>query len=135
LLQALSLDGPAAKLEAAEAAVAALSGPITELLIGAAGRWFQPVGGTRINLGRRGPLRRVLLTLAKHRLENPGVGLDVQRLIEAGWPGEKILYKAGLARAYTTVQRLRALGLQDALLTSDEGYLLHPTLAVRIEEG
>jgi pSer/pThr/pTyr-binding forkhead associated (FHA) protein len=135
LLQALPLEGPASKLEAEEAATAALSRRITELVIGPGGRWFQPVGGTRINLGRRGPLRRVLLTLAKHRLDHPGDGLDVQRLIAAGWPGEKILYKAGLARAYTTVQRLRALGLQDALLTGDEGYLLHPSLFVRIEEG
>jgi hypothetical protein len=135
LLQSLSADGPAARLGAAEAAAAELAQPITGLVIGAGGRWFQPLGGSRINLGRRGPLRRVLLSLARQRLEHPGIGLDVQSLIEAGWPGEKMLHKAGLSRAYTTVQRLRALGLQEALLTSDEGYLLQPALPVRIDEG
>jgi hypothetical protein len=134
LLQALSLEGPTGRLEAAEAVAVERSRPISELIIGAGGRWFQPVGGSRVNLGRRGPLRRVLLSLARQRLQHPGIGLDVQSLIEAGWPGEKILYRAGLSRAYTTIQRLRALGLQDVLLTSDEGYLLQPTFPVRIDE-
>src|SRR5262249_21276148 len=104
-------------------------------VIGAAGRWFQPNGGARINLGRRGPLRRVLLSLAKQRLEHPGAGLSVHTVIEAGWPGGKILHDARLSRAHTTVPRPPTLGLQDALLTSDDGYLLHPTLPVRIEEA
>jgi len=131
----LSADGPTSKLTPAEAVAAELAHPVTGLVIGAGGRWFQPDGGSRINLGRRGPLRRILLSLAQQRLERPGIGLDVQSLIEAGWPGEKILHKAALSRAYTTIQRLRALGLQDVLLTSDEGYLLQPSLPVRIDEG
>jgi hypothetical protein len=125
LLRTLSIDGATAELDA----------PVTELIVGAGGRWFQPIRGERINLGRRGPLRRVLLSLAKQRLSQPGIGVNVQALIAAGWPGEKILHKAGLARAYTTIQRLRALGLQGVLLTTDEGYLLHPNLPIRIEEG
>jgi hypothetical protein len=103
------------------------------LVIGEGGRWFQPSGGMRINLGRRGPLRRILLSLAEHRLSNPGIGLKVSALVEAGWPGERMLYKAGIARAYTTIQRLRNLGLQRVLITADDGYLLSPTLPVQIE--
>jgi hypothetical protein len=105
------------------------------LVVGTAGRWFQPPGAARINLGRRGPLRRVLFSLVERRLSSPGLGLNVRALIEVGWPGERILHDAALQRAYTTVQRLRALGLQQVLVTSDDGYLLSPTLAVRVEDG
>jgi len=135
LLWELSVEGPTAKLGASEALTVTFGHPITELVIGAEGRWFQLRNGARINLGRRGPLRRALLCLAKQRLEHPGAGLNVQTLIDAGWPGEKMLHNAGLARAYTTIQRLRSLGLQHALLTSDDGYLLNPSLPVRLEEG
>jgi hypothetical protein len=135
LVWELSTHGPTSKLGASEALSATLGRPITELVVGAGGRWFQLRHGARINLGRRGPLRRVLLCLAQHRLESPGAGLSVETVIEAGWPGEKMLHNAGLARAYTTIQRLRSLGLQDALLTSDQGYLLQPSLPVRIEES
>jgi hypothetical protein len=90
-----------------------------------------PVGGERVNLGRRGPLRRVLLRLTEQRLAAPGTGLTVEQLIAFGWPGEKMNHDAGLARMYTTVQRLRALGLSGVLITQDDGYLLSPAIAVR----
>jgi hypothetical protein len=102
-----------------------------QLHIGDGGRWFELEGGMRINLGRRGPLRRALIALARLRLATPGSGLSTEKLIEAGWPGEKIVHDAALARAYTTIQRLRSLGLQHVLMTSDEGYLLDPKVALR----
>ncbi len=88
-----------------------------------------------VNLGRRGALRRVLLELAEKRIAEPGSGLSVDALLGAGWPGEKMSYEAGVARVYTTIQRLRALGLQAVLITRDDGYLLDPNVPVRIEEA
>lgn len=103
------------------------------LVVGADGRFFR-LGDEEVNLGRRGPLRKVLLALAKKRVASPGVGLSNEEVLEAGWPGEKMQHEAGLARVYTTIQRLRGLGLQSLLVTHDDGYLLDEAVAARIEK-
>jgi hypothetical protein len=38
-----------------------------------------------------------------------------------------------MLRVYTTVRRLRALGLADALVTRDDGYLFDASVALSIE--
>jgi hypothetical protein len=53
--------------------------------------------------------------------------LDV---IAAGWPGEKMKHEAATLRVYTTLRRLRSLGLAEALLTRDDGYLFDPNLPI-----
>lgn len=103
--------------------------------VGAEGRSLRAPNADVVNLGRRGALRRVLLSLARKRIESPGVGLSVDDLLAAGWPGEKMSYEAGVARVYTTIQRLRALGLHAALVTRDDGYLVDPSATVCLEEG
>jgi hypothetical protein len=117
---------------AARGAKAAVAGE-EALTIGAEARWFQTWQAERVNLGRRGPLRRVLLKLAEQRVDAPGVGVPLDAVIASGWPGEKMLHEAALARAYTTIQRLRALGLANVLLTRDDGYLLDPDARVHLE--
>jgi hypothetical protein len=107
--------------------------PPPAVLVGADGRFFRAFG-EEVNLGRRGPLRKVLLVLAKQRLASPGIGLSNDAILDAGWPGEKMQHEAGLARVYTTVQRLRGLGLKAVLVTHDDGYLLDPAIAVHIEK-
>jgi hypothetical protein len=62
------------------------------------------------------------------------VGLNVAELIESGWPGELMLHDSAVARVYTTVNRLRALGLDSVLLTRDDGYLLDPSVDVKIDK-
>jgi hypothetical protein len=101
-----------------------------DLLVGVEARWFQPPGAGRVNLGRRGAVRRVLLRLVEQRFASPGVGLSVDEIVQAGWPKERMHYESGVARAYVTVQRLRSLGLKDILLTRDDGYLLDPDVKV-----
>jgi len=104
-----------------------------ELVLGTDGLWFELGTAGRVRLGRHGALRRVLVRLAEERLSRPGVGVNVDDVIRAGWPEEVMLYEAGLQRAYTTIRRLRALGLERALLTRDEGYLLDPCLSLRFD--
>ncbi len=129
IVRNLALDAPGTAREA----VAAATAQVRSLEVGADARWFQPIGGERVNLGRGGPLRRVLLALAEERVDRPNVGLSLDAVISSGWPGEKMLHEAGLARVYTTVQRLRALGLASVLLTRDDGYLLDPGVDLRLE--
>ncbi len=51
-------------------------------------------------------------------------------MLAAGWPGEKISYASATARVYNAVARLRKVGLADALVTRDDGYLLRPDIEV-----
>jgi hypothetical protein len=43
----------------------------------------------RASVPGRGPLRRLVSTLTRARLERPGAGLDIAALFAAGWPGER----------------------------------------------
>lgn len=98
------------------------------------GRSFE-ADGRAVDFGRRGPLRRLLVALASHRDEAPGRGLSVLALREAGWPGEKMRAESGASRVYMAIKRLRDLGLEALLLTSEEGYFLDPRAKVRWRDG
>ena len=102
-----------------------------ELVVGSDRCSFEVVPGLPIDLQRRGPLRRVLVALLEQRVRHPGVPLSVDTVAALGWPGERIQHKSAVARVYTTVNRLRALGLGKGLVTRDDGYLLDPSLVVR----
>ena len=95
------------------------------------GTWFQ-LGGPKIDMGRRGAVRRILLALAQTRASQPGVTLSVNDLFQLGWPGEKIPYESQVRRVYTAVWTLRTLGLDSCLLTRNEGYLLDPKKPLRL---
>jgi hypothetical protein len=66
----------------------------------------------------------------RQREASPGTPLDVAALVQAGWPGERVLHDAGTSRVYTAIAQLRREGLRDILLRRDDGYLLDPTVAV-----
>lgn len=85
-----------------------------------------------VDLSRRGPMRRVLRALVDARLAHPGRTLDVHALLEAGWPGEKVLPEAGANRVYAAIKTLRKLGLEGILMTRDDGYLLSPDVDVAL---
>jgi hypothetical protein len=88
--------------------------------------------GEAHELGRHGPVRRILWALAVARRDRPGEAMTTLDLIDAGWPGEKMQHEAATLRVYTTIRRLRGLGLDDALTTRDDGYLLDPTIPLTI---
>ncbi|HEY0840920.1 MAG TPA: tetratricopeptide repeat protein [Vulgatibacter sp.] len=103
----------------------------TGLVVGGDGAWFQLGDGARVDLGSRGPLRRILVALAEQRRIGPGVGLGIPALVEVAWPGERILPQAAANRVYSAIRALRRMGLGDELLRHDDGYLLSPSLSVR----
>ena len=88
--------------------------------------------GRTIDLRSRRALPRVLLALARARVESAGAHLSVRDLFAAGWPGEKALEHAAAARVYMAVRALRTLGLSDAITTSPAGYRMDPDLPVRL---
>jgi tetratricopeptide (TPR) repeat protein len=80
----------------------------------------------RIDLSRRGPMRRLLDALVGAHRDTPGRTLDLDALFEAGWPGQQAAGTSGHARVYVAVSTLRKLGLADVLQTVDDGYRLDP---------
>jgi predicted ATPase len=101
-----------------------------ELWVGPDVGWFS-VGHARVDLARRGPMRRVLAALVAARLARSGEGLPWHALLEAGWPGQRVVPEAALQRVYTAVWTLRKMGLEEVLISRDDGYLLDPALPVR----
>lgn len=90
--------------------------------------WFELGGGSRVDLGRRGSLRRILDALAEQRTTSPGQGLPVATLVEKGWPGERVLVEAASTRVRVAVATLRRLGLRSVIITREDGYLLDPSV-------
>jgi len=93
-----------------------------------------PDGATH-SLTRHGALKRVLWALALRHRDRPGVPHSMAELVEAGWPGEKMKYEAASLRVYTTIRRLRKLGLESVLLTRDDGYLLDSAAEFALDAG
>ncbi len=95
-------------------------------IVGADARSLRPPDGEAIDLARHGALRQVLDALVTRRLAEPGVALSASALLAAGWPGERVRHESGMLRVYSIIRRIRALGLAEALVTRDDGYLLDP---------
>jgi predicted ATPase len=95
-------------------------------LVGADARSLRHPDGEAIDLARHGALRQVLDALVTRRLAEPGVALSASALLAAGWPGERVRHESGMLRVYSIIRRIRALGLAEALVTRDDGYLLDP---------
>jgi hypothetical protein len=98
------------------------------LVVDADGLWFQLPGGPVVSIERWRPLQRVLSRLVEERQARPGQPLPVDALVLAGWPGERMLARAGATRVYTAIASLRRLGLRDVLLSVERGYMLAPAV-------
>jgi len=118
-------------LDALGAAVEKGDNEIDALMVADDGTWFQTQLG-RVDVARRGAVKRILVGLARARLDSPAKALTVDELFDIGWPGEKIPYESQVRRVYTAIWTLRTLGLEGLLLTRDEGYLLDPKRTVRV---
>jgi len=105
----------------------------TTLEVGPNVAWFRIGRGKKIDLRQRRALRLLLGKLIAAARESPGRGLSVHELVEAGWPGEKILPDAAVSRVYTSIKTLRHLGLRDLLVHGEDGYVLDP--ATRVVPG
>lgn len=104
--------------------------PPRTLTIASDGRWFDAGDGVRVELGRRGSLRRILLALVAHRLSHPNEGMKQSELVAAGWPGERVLVDAASTRVRVAIASLRQLGLRSVLLTRDDGYVIDAHVSV-----
>lgn len=99
------------------------------LVVQREGLWFSVDDGARVDLSRRGALRKILVALCERRARE-GSGASVEALAEAGWPGERMLVEAAATRVRVAIATLRRLGLRSALVTRDDGYHLATELRV-----
>jgi predicted ATPase len=110
--------------------------PVDALIVCSRGRWFRGPRGEVVSVARWRPLQRLLERLAERREIAPGEPLSVDALVSAGWPGERMLPKAGATRVYTAIASLRRLGLRDLLVRDDRGYMLRTDVAIaRVSRG
>jgi len=110
--------------------IAAVETSPSALVIETEGRWFRAPRGSVVDLTRRKSARLLLLELVATRTAFPGTAASVSSLVAAGWPGEKMIERAGVARLYVALSALRNLGLRDLLLSRRDGYLLDPGVEV-----
>ena len=64
--------------------------------------------------------------------DDPGVGISLAEMVQAGWPDESIDPDSARARVYTAVNSLRSYGLDNILLRGPDGYALDPEIPMTI---
>jgi len=102
------------------------------LRVGAGCQWVA-LNANRVELGRRRSLRLIVAALIEARLQYPGDGLPWHKLMEIGWPGEKMSADAAQKRVYTAIWTLRKAGLDPILTTTQDGYLIDPAVGIARE--
>lgn len=106
-----------------------------ELVVELAARRCRLPNGSWDDLGRHGAMWRILVALAARSAAGERAGLEARALVEAAWPGERILPDAATNRLYVALSGLRARGLRAWIVRRDDGYLLDPALRVRLDGG
>jgi predicted ATPase len=114
------------ELAASDAPAAATTSPeLPTLLVHPEGDQFRLGEESPVDISRRRAHRHILAALARARSEGNDRAFDVYELFEIGWPSDRrTAPDVGARRVYTTIRELRDLGLEDVLVTSDDGYLL-----------
>lgn len=74
---------------------------------------------------------RLLTALVDAHERSPGTPPSFAALIAAGWPGERILPEAARNRLRVAIRRMRSLGLEGALVTAGDTYMVSPTVVLR----
>lgn len=72
---------------------------------------FVEADGRRVSLSTRRVLRLLLTAFVEQHLRDPRAVLTVAELIAVGWPGERVLPRAGSSRVYVAITTLRQTGV------------------------
>ncbi|MEM1024072.1 MAG: hypothetical protein AAGD10_06075 [Myxococcota bacterium] len=96
------------------------------------GAWFRMPGGDPVDCRRRPVLRRLVVALARHRLERPGRPIPASELFAAGWPDQRIMEASAKNRLKVAISTLRKMGFGSTLIGDRSGYRVDPRLNVRL---
>ena len=108
------------------AAALAASEPV--LAVARDGHAIRLPDGEDIDLSSRQALQLIVAELAQRRQAGDTKGIAVDELSEVAWPDETLTKSAASSRVYTAIRTLRTMGLEDILLTGQNGYLLDAEL-------
>ena len=90
------------------------------------GSWFRVPGGETVEVG--GVHARVLARLLRmHRVDDA----QIEDLMDAGWPDERISEAAATNRVYVALTALRKLGIRPLLKNARPGWRLDPDATIR----
>jgi hypothetical protein len=92
------------------------------LVVARNGSFFRLGPEELVPLAQRPVLARLLIALARTRLERPGAPIATERLAESTWPGERMSAAAMKNRVQVAIATLRKLGLRSALESCGGGY-------------
>ncbi len=87
-------------------------------------------GGPWIDVSGRPAVQRIVGALVDARLRAPGEPVPLDVLVQAGWPDERLVARAGANRLRVLLASLRGQGLRDLLVSLRGGYLLAPSVNV-----
>ena len=87
-------------------------------------RWFSVDQGERASCAKRPTMRAILRALIDAHEQRPGTIVARARLLEAGWPDERMAERSAQRRIEVMISRMRELGLRDVLETDLGGYRL-----------
>jgi tetratricopeptide (TPR) repeat protein len=102
------------------------------LVVARSGAFFRLGAEELVPLAQRLPLARLLIALARARLESPGLPIEGDRLVELAWPSERMLPAAKKNRLHVAVATLRKLGLRPVLESCAGGYRIDRDVTVVI---
>lgn len=102
------------------------------LHVGHDGQWFQRGGAERVELDRSPLQQRLLWRLVRARFDRAGHALSADELVEALWPGEKLIRESAMNRLYVAINNLRRAGLGDLLERTPAGYRLRPDVHLEL---
>lgn len=94
--------------------------------------WYRVDDEEPVDLSARKAIRLILKSILQTHLDDPEAALDVEDLIEAGWPDEYMTFDAGRNRVYSAIKFLRNHGLKEIIETTDDGYRVAPDVDVQV---
>ena len=102
------------------------------LEVDAQGGWFVEPMGRTVELRRTRVMRRVVAALVQRWVENRGEPIPTDELFKIGWAAENISPASAHSRVYMAMCRLRGLGLSGIVVNMGAGYMIEPSIDVRI---
>lgn len=114
------------------AALAPAEAEVPRIRIGRDGS-FVEAEGRHVSLATRRVLRLVLTAFLEQHLRDRRVCLTIQDLVAAGWPGERILPRAGASRVYVAVTTLRQSGVP--IEHGPDGYRIEPSRPIDVTDA
>jgi hypothetical protein len=111
----------------------ASGGPVVE--IAHDGAWFRTSDAATVACERRPVLRRLLVELARQRIEHPGRPIPGAELFAAGWPDQRISMASAKNRLKVAISTLRKMGFGASIVGDRAGYRIDPRVAVRLVDS